>query len=154
MHFRVHAVICSTCRPEYLQSLQHFWQYILLHPKITISGCMPPPVLTRCDTILSVLNLPAWRKYLSVHLDQRFATYITSGVQFGFWVGFQRQHSLKPRRRNLHFAYDNADVVKSYIATETEQDRFLDPILSRSISVHCSPFGVIPSPFGVIPMHI
>ena len=111
----------------------------------------PPTTLTR-PLALPVFSSPpplpvsAWRAYLANHPDQSFATYILNGLKDGFRIGFDRTRPLRSSRRNMKSALENKAVVDAYIDEETRLGRLIRlPAASPlSLSVHTSPFGVIP----------
>ena len=116
----------DTCRPTH---------HSLTRPLALPVFSSPPP-----------LPVSAWRAYLANHPDQTFATYILNGLKDGFRIGFDRTRPLRSSRRNMKSALENKAVVDAYIDEETRLGRLIRlPAASPlSLSVHTSPFGVIP----------
>uniref|UniRef100_A0A1X7TP25 Reverse transcriptase domain-containing protein n=1 Tax=Amphimedon queenslandica TaxID=400682 RepID=A0A1X7TP25_AMPQE len=81
-----------------------------------------------------------WTKCLANHPDTQFASYIQSGIQSGFRIGFNRHSPLLSASSNM--ACSNPEVIHKYLAREVSLGRmFTRPPQS---DVHISPLGIIP----------
>ena len=72
-------------------------------------------------------------------------SYVLSGIQFGFRVGFvPHLVSLRPRTGNLRSAALHPNVIDSYLAAEVAAGRVAGPLATPPWPhLHTSPFGVI-----------
>ena len=94
----------------------------------------------------SPVRLANWRGYMRAHPDQRYASYIYSGLATGFRVDFDRRSTtLRPSSRNHPSAFENRDQVRGYISEERGEGRLVGP-LDQSLlpQVHNSPIGLVP----------
>ena len=97
------------------------------------------------STIATPLNLQAWRMALSDHPDRLFVSYILSGIENGFRVGFNRDQPLHSACKNCPSADAHPEVITEYISEEAAAGCFLGPIPDDQAQfVHISKFGVIP----------
>ena len=60
-------------------------------------------------------QLRAWRRRLTTHPDQVFASYILDGLQCGFRIGFDYSCPLTAAKRNMPSALQHPDVVDAYL---------------------------------------
>ena len=110
-------------------------------------GHSEPPLKLQLSssTIATPLNLQAWRTALSDHPDRQFASYILSGIENGFKVGFNRDQPLHSVSKNCLSADAHPQVITKYIREEAAAGRFLGPIADDQVQfVQISKFGVIP----------
>ena len=86
-----------------------------------------------------------WRDVLQSHPDQRFASYISSGLTSGFRIGFDRKGPcLRSATRNHPSALSNQSAVKNYIEAELEAGRVVGPIAHNLTDcLHNSPIGLV-----------
>ena len=93
----------------------------------------------------SPVRLANWRGYVRAHPDQRYASYIYSGLATGFRIGFNwRSTSLRPSLRNHPSAFENRDQVRDYILEEREAGHLVGPLDQSFLPrVHCSPIGLV-----------
>ena len=134
----IHAVCFATGRYCYMA---HLLQLDRCRPLSTRSM---PAHLCQVSSPLSA-QLSAWRKRLEPHPDREFASYILTGIEHGFRVGFNYSQPLSSAKRNMLSASEHYDVVERYIASEWAEGRILGPVDPGSVSaLHTSRFGVIP----------
>jgi len=83
--------------------------------------------------------------YLSKYPDQRLAHFLVEGLERGFWIGFNHsQARLKKAGSNLLSAFQNQDVISSYIKEEVSLGWLVGPLPQEvAAQVHISPIGVI-----------
>ena len=90
-------------------------------------------------------HLDAWQAVLGVHPDQLFATYILTGIQYGFRIGFSRCQHLAPAIRNSPSATAHPEVVEQYLTEEISAGRIIGPFSEDVIpEFQISRMGVIP----------
>ena len=81
---------------------------------------------------------------MSSHPDRQFTSYILSGIETGFRVGFNRDQPLHSISKNCPSADAHSQVITEYIREEAAAGRFLGPIVEdQARFVHISKFGVI-----------
>ena len=123
--------------------------YIYTLHLLALDSCRPVNQVelpTFLEQVTTPLIANRWEESLQDHADRNFASYITSGIQHGFRVGYQymryRHHSA---RSNMPSALANPEVVQEYIMREVQAGRVLGPIDPNSIpEFQISRFGVIP----------
>ena len=124
--------------------------YIYTHDLIAMDSCRPhghtePNADPSLSAISTPLNLQAWRMALSRHPDSQFTSYIISGIENGFRVGFNRDQPLCSATKNCPSANTHPQVITDYIEKEKALGRFLGPFPEGQVlHVHISKFGVIP----------
>ena len=85
----------------------------LLHLQTAVprtSPCLPAELCAVHSPLYD--HLDAWQAALGVHPDQLFATYILTGIQYGFRIGFSRRQHLAPAIRNSPSATEHPEVVE------------------------------------------
>lgn len=98
-----------------------------------------------CLAITTPLVYSEWGQALQSHPDCTFASYITQGIRQGFRIGYQHgKHACKSTRTNMPSARTNPGPVQQYLAAELAAHRVVILPANSSVSVHTSPFGVIP----------
>ena len=106
------------------------------------------PLPEGLEQITTPLQLPFWRKHLSQHPDQQFATLVLQGIEYGFKVGFQwGSHTLHSKQSNMVLAKAHPSVVTEYLEQEVKQGRIArlpSMEFAKEMQLHISPFGVIP----------
>ena len=94
------------------------------------------------------LVIPAWKQALATHPDQALASYIISGLQNGFRIGFKYGSPLQSSPANMLSVKQHPKVVTSYLQTEISLGRMLGPFTDEIIRdfppLHINRFGVIP----------
>ena len=81
---------------------------------------------------------------MSSHPDRQFTSYILSGIETGFRVGFNRDQPLHSVSKNCPSADAHPKVITEYIKEEAAAERFLDLIVEDQAQfVHISKFGII-----------
>jgi hypothetical protein len=82
---------------------------------------------------------------LHSHPDQEFATFILTGLEQGFRIGFDYRSQLSPAKRNMPSATEHPEVVERYPGEERSVGRILGPF-PRSVvpALQVNRFGVIP----------
>ena len=111
--------------------------YIYTLHLLALDSCRPVNQV-ELPTFLQQVTTPLianrWEESLQDHADRNFASYITSGIQHGFRVGYQymryRHHSA---RSSMPSALANPGVVQEYIMREVQAGRVLGPIDPNSI---------------------
>ena len=97
------------------------------------------------QSISTPLHWQTWDRKLATHLDKRCRDYITSGLWYGFHVGFNDSQSCHRARGNLLSTSEHPQVVWDYLASECAVGRVVDPLpVEEFPQVQLSPFGVIP----------
>ncbi len=97
--------------------------------------------------IVTPLRLERWAQVLAAHPDGKLREFILEGIAKGFRVGYDYSNSrLICQRGNMLSALDHPQVVDDYLAMETSLGRVgsIPQEDIGAISVHTSPFGVIP----------
>ena len=89
------------------------------------------------------LDAARWQRLLVSHPDRDFATYVSHGLKFAFDIG-HRGHRPALTARNLHSAFEHADVVDAHL----EQSHGWPLLLSPFPSMCCSGAGVVPKKSG------
>ena len=110
-------------------------------------GHSEPPLKLQLSlsTIATPLNLQAWRTALSDHPDRQFASYILSGIENGFRVGFNCDQPLHSVSKNCPSADAHPQVITEYTTEEAAAGHFIGPIADDQAQfVHISKFEVIP----------
>ena len=100
---------------------------------------------TSMQSISTPLHWQTWDRKLATHPDQRFRDYITSGLWYGFHVGFDDSQSCHRARGNLLSTSEHPQVVRDYLASECAAGRVVGPLpVEEFPQVQLSPFRVIP----------
>ena len=73
------------------------------------------------------LHVEAWAASLHDHPDQRFASYLISGLHEGFRIGFNRDSKLVLAARNLPSASEQKAVLDRIFQEERTRERFIGP---------------------------
>ena len=116
---------------------------------LALNSCRPVNQV-ELPTFLQEMTTPLianrWEESLQDHADRDFASYITSGIQHGFRIGYQYAgYGHHSARSNMPSALANSEVVQEYIMREVQAGRVLGPIDPNSIpEFQISRFGVIP----------
>lgn len=89
--------------------------------------------------------LPAWKQHMEGHLDEAFRSYILSGIEQGFRVGFDYTHPLHSASQNMPSALAHPKVVEDYVQGELAEGRIIGPLpVCWADEVHINRLGVIP----------
>ena len=107
-------------------------------PKLSEPNGLASDKLSR---IVTPLNANVWKACLQNHPDRLFALYISTGIQYGFRIGCNRECRLTPAESNMISAAAHPSVVADYISKELLKGR---TIQWHSIPAQISRFGVIP----------
>lgn len=119
---------------------------------LKLQGCKPEafrrlPAAIEGVTSPLTEKIAMWEKFLDTHPDQRFKTFLLSGLAEGFQIGFDHKHwgRLKSAKHNMLSCMDHPEVVEGYLAKECLLSRTTGPFRPDEIGlVQISPFGVIP----------
>ncbi|KAL5518219.1 hypothetical protein EMCRGX_G003910 [Ephydatia muelleri] len=92
------------------------------------------------------LRFSAWYTALRAHPDRSFVSYICTGLQIGFRIGFARHKPLRNAASNMLSAMQHPEQIDEYLEKELRLGRMLGPFrdLGGLPLVHISRFGVIP----------
>lgn len=93
--------------------------------------------------VRSPLHVEAWTAALNNHPDQRFASYLISGLREGFHIGFNRESKLVSAARNLPSASEQKAVLDGIFQEERTRERFIGP-LQPGKQWQINRIGVIP----------
>ena len=98
------------------------------------------------EAIVTPLVLPEWQMALKGHPDKEFAAYITSGIEQGFRLGYQRREVPRLQQARGNMSTPEPEVVTNYLERETSLGRMVRVKEgSKSIkNIHISPMGMIP----------
>ena len=96
--------------------------------------------------MVSPLKLTAWMQYLQSYPDPHLKSFILRGLEHGFRIGVKEGFRLHRAPRNLASAFEQPQVVQTYLDRELSLRRvlFVPPQSSSSPLIQISPFGVIP----------
>ena len=90
-------------------------------------------------------HLDAWQAALGAHPDLQFASYILSGIRYGFLIGFSCRQQLVPAICNAPSATEHPEVVEQYLTEEISAGRIVGPFSQNVIpDSQISRMGVIP----------
>ena len=92
------------------------------------------------------LRFFAWYTALRAHPDRSFVSYICTGLQISFRIGFARHKPLRNAASNMLSAMQHPEQIDEYLEKELRLGRMLGPFrdLGGLPPVHISRFGVIP----------
>ncbi len=114
---------------------------------LQLDACRPTAPIrlpARMEEVTTPLRWQEWDRCLANYPDQRFRAYITSGIRYGFRVGFDCRHACRKSRRNMSSAQVKTEVVRDYLALECSDGRVLGPFEpSWFPQIHTSSIGVI-----------
>ena len=124
-------------------------QYTYIDDLLALDACKPTLTTHTLPTSMQSISTPLhWQtldRKLATHPDQRFRDYITSGLRYGFHIGFDDSQSCHRARRNLLSTSEHPQVVRDYLASECAAGRVMGPLpVEEFPQVQLSPFGVIP----------
>ena len=74
------------------------------------------------------LKHSVWETALQDHPDKEFVHYITSGLQFGFRIGFDHGRPLRRATCNMLSATQHPEPITEYIEKELQLGRMLGPL--------------------------
>ena len=96
--------------------------------------------------VVSPLKLTAWKQYLQRYPDPRLKDFILRGLEHGFRIGVKEGSRLCRAPRNLASAFEQPQVVQSYLDRELSLRKifFVPPQASSSQLIQISSFGIIP----------
>ena len=101
-----------------------------------------PHAATAVTTPLVISN---WLPLLVNHPNKKLTSFFTTGISYGFRIGYSPWKSLKSAKGNLGCALDHPEVVDQYLTEELAQNRVADPFHTAwAPYMHISRFGVIP----------
>ena len=135
-------VYSSLCSPNI-----HTGNYVYTEDLLALDSCRsgkaPHSSLT---DIVTPLQVEVWAAALAQHPDSRFRSYILSGIQHGFRIGFRyASHFCRPSSRNMASALEHPHIIGNYLATECALGRTVGPLpLAFVPNIQISRFGVIP----------
>ena len=137
--------IYTFCFPSHLNGMYRYTKDLL-----ALDACRPDPTDPRppqeLRPIITPLNPVAWAQEL-VHMpDKQLVSYLLTGIQFGFRVGYNRHLSkLVSAKTNMQSALLNRQPVQEFLTKESLVGRLLGPFNPHLMpSIHTSRFGVIP----------
>ena len=124
-------------------------QYTYIDDLLALDACKPTLTTHTLPTTMQVISTPlhwqAWDHKLTRHPDQRFRDYITSGLRYGFRLGFDVSQPCHRASRNMRSTSEHPQVVRDYLALECAAGRVLGPLpVEEFPQVQLSPLGVIP----------
>ena len=93
-------------------------------------------------SVEGVLPFPIWDHYLRSHLDRDYADFLRRGIRWGFKIGFDCSHKLRPPKRNYESSADNPGHAQRYIEGEVAARRLRR--VPSNAQVHWSPIGLVP----------
>ena len=96
----------------------------------------------------STVNISRFTKLLSLHPDQSLVSFVCSGLQCGFHIGYSgpRRNLVAP---NLKSALDHADYVSEYLASCVQAGQTVGPFCQPPFNpMQCSGLGVVPKSNG------
>lgn len=103
-----------------------------------------PPPLPPIGNITTPLHWQAWGEALQGHPDRELCTYLMTGIQTGFHLGFDHSHPLQSAEANIRSALLNPAPVRDYLAKECKASRVIGPVPLTFLPLcHVSRFGVI-----------
>ena len=103
-----------------------------------------PAVIAGVSSPLSS-NLHAWQERLRSHPDQDFATFILTGLEQGFRVGFDYRSRLSTAKHNMPSGTEHPEVVECYLGEERSAGRIPGPLPGSIVpTLQVNRFGVIP----------
>ena len=76
----------------------------------------------------SPLHVEAWTAAIHNHPDQRFASYLISGLHEGFHIGFNRESKLVLAARNLPSMSEQKAALDRIFQEERTHERFIGPL--------------------------
>ena len=121
-------------------------RYAYMQDLIAFEACRPEVKVAPLPQCLQQVSTPliqaAWEEALASHPDQRFSSYILTGIAEGFRIGFNRQFPLKSVSRNMPSAKEQHLALKGYVDKERAAGHLLGPV--PRASTHVSRMGVIP----------
>ena len=102
------------------------------------------PPTSNWNQIVTPLQISEWRAALNNHPDKEFTSYILSGIQKGFRLGYERPSQCKAAKSNM--LTQHPEVVLEYLLREVGLGRMVkieaDPATLAHIQI--SPLGLIP----------
>ena len=114
----------------------------------SISKATSRPQQTSIPGISSIstpLFLSAWVQALQAYPDNDLREYILTGIQEGFYLGFNHRQQLSPAKANMSSAMAHQSPVDKYLSQECTAGRVLGPLPpSTAQNIHTNRFGVIP----------
>lgn len=117
---------------------------------MALQACIPlcqsiklPAVAER---LVTPLKLDNWIRAMAAYPDPQFVSYIASGIQQGFWVGFQYGSvHCSSAKANAKSASLHPEPISAYLKDELKQGRIAGPFpISQLPDVQCNKLGVIP----------
>ena len=116
---------------------------------MALQACIPlcqsiklPAVAER---IVTPLKLDNWIRAMAAYPDPQFVSYIASGIQQGFWVGFQYGSvHCSSAKANAKSASLHPEPISAHLKDELKQGRIAGPFpISQLPDVQCNKLGVI-----------
>lgn len=121
-------------------------RYIYLQDLLELAECTEHDCPVKWPVCPTPIRASNWKEFLQSHPDQKFASYIATGLPAGFRIGFARGGScLRPSLSNHPSAMTNAQAVSDYVAAEVELGRLVGPLKEMLFPlVKTSPIGLVP----------
>ena len=98
------------------------------------------------EAIVTPLVLPEWQVALKDHPDKEFPAYITSGIEQGFRLGYQRRAGPLLQQASGNMSTPEPELVTSYLDHETSLGRMVrvKEGSKPTKNIQISPMGMIP----------
>ena len=97
---------------------------------------IPDIIRLHCHThVVSQLNIPAWREYLTTYWDQQ----LLDLLEFGFPLDFDRNSALHSTELNHKSALDYINHIDQYLQEELSYQAIYGPFDNKPIQMHISP---------------
>lgn len=102
------------------------------------------------DLCLAVLTpqVRAWGSALAKHPDRDFASYVVSGLKYGFHIGVEQGRVLQGAKANMKSDKKNPSVVSEYIQKEVSAGNILGLFLPGALE--SNRFGSIPKNINLV----
>ena len=97
--------------------------------------------------VVTPLKWKVWDEYLASHPDQEYQSYIVTGLQRGFRIGFDynQRKGCRKATSNMLSVMEKPEVVRDYLSKECAEGRVLGPLPPQMFpGVQISRIGVIP----------
>ena len=106
--------------------------YTYLQDLLALAECTEHDCPIKWPVCPSPIRAGNWAEFLHSHPDQVFASYIATGLEAVFRIGYNRGGPrLRPSSSNHPSALANAQVVADYIKAEVEVGRLVGPLGER-----------------------
>ena len=113
-------------------------------PYLFPSFLLVPPTFHPVS-VVSPLNVAEFAQALVGHPDLKAVSFVLTGLQYGFRLGFHPSLGLKPAKQNKLSAEQHPCVIDDYLANEVALRRVAGPFVAPPLpNLNVSSFGVIP----------